>query len=85
MKVLITGAAGNMGSHVSQHLMQSHQLRLLIHRSPLPFDTAQHSQIEVCRADLGKPESLRDVLFTSPGFCSPRFRRGSCREPTSVS
>ena len=61
MKVLITGAAGNMGSHVSQHLMTSHQLRLLIHRSPLPFDTAQHSQIEVCRPDLGKPESLRDV------------------------
>ena len=62
MKVLITGAAGNMGSHVSQHLMATaHQLRLLIHKSPLPFDIINRSNIEVCRADLGQPNSLPEV------------------------
>src|SRR5437016_4643168 len=38
-----------------------HQLRLLIHESPLPFDTVGHSNIEVRRADLSRPESLQDV------------------------
>ena len=62
MKVLITGAAGNLGSHVSRHLMTTaHQLRLLIHKSPLQFDTVHHSNIGVCRADLGQPNSLREV------------------------
>ena len=62
MKVLVTGAAGNIGSHVSRHLMTTpHQLRLLIHESPLPFDTVGHSNIEVRRADLSRPESLQDV------------------------
>ena len=62
MKVLVTGAAGNIGSHVSRHLMTTpHQLRLLIHESPLPFDTVGYSNIEVRRADLSRPESLQDV------------------------
>jgi nucleoside-diphosphate-sugar epimerase len=62
VKVLVTGAAGNIGSHVSRHLMTTpHQLRLLIHESPLPFDTVGHSNIEVRRADLSKRESLQDV------------------------
>ena len=62
MKVLVTGAAGNVGSHVSRHLMTTpHQLRLLIHESPLPFDTVGYSNIEVRRADLSRPESLQDV------------------------
>jgi len=62
VKVLVTGAAGNIGSHVSRHLMTTpHQLRLLIHESPLPFDTVSHSNVEVRRADLSKPESLQDV------------------------
>ncbi len=62
MKVLITGAAGNMGTQVSRHLMTTpHQLRLLIHKSPLQFDTVNHSNLGVCRADLGQPNSLREV------------------------
>ena len=62
MRILITGAAGNMGSHLSRHLMTTrHQLRLLIHKSPLPFDIVNHSNIEVCRADLGEPNSLHEV------------------------
>jgi nucleoside-diphosphate-sugar epimerase len=62
VKVLVTGAAGNIGSHISRHLMTTpHQLRLLIHQSPLPFDPAGHSNIEVRRADLNRPESLQDV------------------------
>jgi nucleoside-diphosphate-sugar epimerase len=62
LRILITGAAGNMGSHLSQHLMTTrHQLRLLIHKSPIQFDIVSHSNIEVCRADLGEPESLQEV------------------------
>ena len=62
MKVLVTGAAGNVGSHVSRHLMTTpHQLRLLIHKSRLPFDTVGYSNIEVRRADLSRPESLHDL------------------------
>src|SRR5260370_39187977 len=77
----MTGAAGNMGSHMSRHLMTTrHQMRLLIHKSPLPFDIVNHSNIEVCRADLGEPKSLQEVCasvvsFTLPGFCSRRFER----------
>jgi nucleoside-diphosphate-sugar epimerase len=62
VKVLVTGAAGNVGSNLSRHLMTTpHQLRLLIHLSPLPFDPAGHSSLEVRHADLNKPESLKDV------------------------
>ncbi len=62
LRILITGAAGNMGSHVSQHLMTTrHQLRLLMHKSPLPFHVVNHSNIEVCRVDLGEPKSLHEV------------------------
>jgi nucleoside-diphosphate-sugar epimerase len=62
VNVLITGAAGNLGSHVSRHLMTTpHQLRFLIHRSPLPFDIVDYSNIEVCRVDLSRPESLHEL------------------------
>jgi nucleoside-diphosphate-sugar epimerase len=62
VKILITGAAGNIGSHVSRHLMTTpHQLRLLVHKSPLPFDIFNHSNVETLRADLGQPNSLSEV------------------------
>ncbi len=62
MRILITGAAGNLGSHVSRHLMTTpHQLRLLVHKSPLPFAIVNHSNVEVRRADLGQPNSLPEV------------------------
>jgi len=43
MQILITGAAGNMGSLLARHLLASpHRLRLLVHRTPLPFDASVH-------------------------------------------
>jgi len=62
LKILVTGAAGNIGSHVSRHLMTTtHQLRLLVHKSPLPLDIVNHPNVEVLRADVGQPNSLPEV------------------------
>lgn len=59
MRVLITGAAGNLGSALVRHLLNgSHELRLMIHHKPLPADLAAHSNVRVIRADLEDPRSL---------------------------
>src|SRR5438034_10185544 len=61
MQILITGAAGNMGSPLARHLLASpHRLRLLVHRTPLPFDASVHPNASVCRADLGDPATLAE-------------------------
>src|SRR5207247_2263761 len=61
MQILITGAAGNMGSLLAHHLLASpHRLRLLVHRTPLPFDASVHPNASVCRADLGDPATLAE-------------------------
>jgi len=61
MQILITGAAGNMGSLLARHLLASpHRLRLLVHRTPLPFDASVHPKASVCRADLGDPTTLAE-------------------------
>lgn len=58
MRVLITGGAGNLGRHLTRHLLNSpHQLRLLVHRRPLPAELGS-SRAEVCHGDLAAPESL---------------------------
>ncbi len=60
MKILITGAAGNLGSFLAQHLLPSdHELNLLIHNRKLPYDTASHRNASVFRVDLGDPNSLK--------------------------
>ena len=64
MKVLITGAAGNLGSHLAQYLMKSNEhfeLRLMIHKIPLPYNIDENKYIEVCKADLSKPDTLFKV------------------------
>lgn len=62
MKILITGAAGNLGSFLSRQLLDGpHELRLLIHRKPLPFDVAGRKNVTVHRADLDKPETLTEA------------------------
>ena len=62
MKVLITGAAGNLGSFLARELLPSpHQLRLLIHRRELPFSIAGAANASVVRAALGEPATLPDV------------------------
>lgn len=65
MNILITGAAGNLGSHLSRHLIafnrttrDPHQLRLLIHQQALPPDIANAPNVTIHRADLARPETL---------------------------
>jgi len=66
MRILITGAAGNLGSFLARRLLPGpHQLRLLVHRRELPFSITTAPNASVCRADLGNPgalsEACRDV------------------------
>jgi nucleoside-diphosphate-sugar epimerase len=62
VKILITGAAGNLGCRVAQHLAPGpHQLRLLLHKSPLPLDVSGYRSVSVCTADLGKPAALGEA------------------------
>jgi nucleoside-diphosphate-sugar epimerase len=59
MKILITGAAGNLGSFLTRHLMSSeHELHLLIHQREIPYLIASHPNVSVYKADLGDPDSL---------------------------
>ncbi len=57
--ILITGAAGNLGSLLAGHLLDSpHTLRLMVHRTPLPARLAAAKNVEVVKADLARPETL---------------------------
>lgn len=59
MNILITGAAGNLGSNFARYLLSSpHNLRLLIHRKELPFDITGLKNVSFHRANLDKPETL---------------------------
>jgi nucleoside-diphosphate-sugar epimerase len=62
VKILITGAAGNLGSQAAKHLAAAgHELRLLLHKRPLPFDYSALSNATVCPADLGNPSTLKGI------------------------
>ena len=57
--VLITGAAGNLGSRFADHLLDSeHRLRLMVHQTELPDHLASAANVEVVRADLARPDTL---------------------------
>jgi nucleoside-diphosphate-sugar epimerase len=57
--ILITGAAGNLGSLLARHLVPNgHNLRLMYHRKPLPPDLASSPNVMPVLADLAKPETL---------------------------
>ena len=59
MRILITGAAGNLGSFLARYLMAgAHDLNLLTHHTALPYDTADFANVSVYKADLSQPESL---------------------------
>lgn len=60
MKVLITGAAGNLGSLLTRHLLGNSEfaLRLMTHRRPLPTELLVKGRSEAVAADLSKPETL---------------------------
>jgi len=59
MRVLVLGAAGNLGSAIAAELLaRGHRVRLGWHRTPLPAVLAQHSSGESCRVDLSRTEDL---------------------------
>ncbi|MFQ5923336.1 MAG: NAD-dependent epimerase/dehydratase family protein [Anaerolineales bacterium] len=62
MRVLITGAAGNLGSFLARSLLDTpHRLRLMTHRTDVWPELREASSVEVIRADLGDPSSLVGV------------------------
>jgi nucleoside-diphosphate-sugar epimerase len=61
--ILITGAAGNLGSLLSRHLIPTgHELRLMYHRRPLPDEVAQAEHVCPVKADLSDPETLSTAV-----------------------
>lgn len=57
--ILITGAAGNLGSLLTRHLMPTgHDLRLMYHRTPLPEDVVGGAHVRPVKADLGDRTTL---------------------------
>jgi nucleoside-diphosphate-sugar epimerase len=62
-RILVTGAAGNLGSLLARHLLaQGRDLRLMYHRRPLPPDLARAPNVETVRADLAEPQSLAPAV-----------------------
>lgn len=62
-RVLITGAAGNLGGLLANHLMRGgHQLRLMYHRKPLPHALAAAGNVQGVQADLANPRTLPPAL-----------------------
>lgn len=58
MRVLITGAAGNLGGYLAQAMMDGpHTLRLMIHQTPIAYPIG-NADVEIVHADLGSPETL---------------------------
>jgi nucleoside-diphosphate-sugar epimerase len=60
MKILITGAAGNLGSLLARHLIAQEVglLRLRVFQRDVPADLKVAKRTEIVRADLSKRESL---------------------------
>jgi nucleoside-diphosphate-sugar epimerase len=57
--VLITGAAGNMGTMLARHLAgRVPRLRLMYHRRPLAADVLHSAGVEPVQADLGDPRTI---------------------------
>jgi nucleoside-diphosphate-sugar epimerase len=65
--ILITGAAGNLGSRLARHLADSssHELKLMTHRTPLPEDLKRHAAVTEYRCDLAAPASLEAACRVS--------------------
>lgn len=65
MRVLITGAAGNLGSHLARYLMKDDgrpELVLMVHKTRLPFSISGYKNIDEVKADLGIPETLASAF-----------------------
>jgi len=64
-KVLITGAAGNLGSLLSRHIRDNENdlnLILMQHLKKIPQDLKDHPNVQVRNADLSKSETLSGCL-----------------------
>ena len=62
MNVLVVGAAGNLGSHLTRYLLNGHHhLRLLVHKNPPSVDLTNIPNAAVVKADLNVPSSLREA------------------------
>jgi len=66
-RVLITGAAGNLGSHLARYLLEStdHELHLMTHRTPLPSELAAAERVVEHRCDLAEPATLAEACAAS--------------------
>jgi nucleoside-diphosphate-sugar epimerase len=65
MNVLITGAAGNLGSLLARYIIDNEKdlnLILMQHRKKVAFDTSENTRVSVRDADLSKPETLYECL-----------------------
>ena len=60
MRVLITGAAGNLGSRLARYLLATsdHVLNLMVHRTPVGQDLTPRTRTHVYQADLADPKTL---------------------------
>lgn len=67
MRVLITGAAGNLGGILAGHLLvrSSHGLNLMVHRTRLAPGLAETPRIKVYQCDLGRPDTLAQACRDS--------------------
>ncbi len=65
MKVLITGAAGNLGGLLSDYLKDNEnlELNLMIHKKDVPEQLRTHPRVKVFKADLSKKETLYPALL----------------------
>ena len=61
--ILITGAAGNLGSHLARHLIPTgHDLRLMFHNNPVAEDLLDAPNVTAVQADLACHETLRPAV-----------------------
>ena len=61
--ILITGAAGNLGSLLARHLIPSgHDLRLMHHRTPIASDMTAARNVRAVKADLANPATLPSAV-----------------------
>ena len=71
MNLLITGAAGNLGTLLSRHIRDNEKdinLILMQHRKKLPEDISENSGAKVRVADLSNDWPQLDPPVLSPSF-----------------
>lgn len=62
-RILITGAAGNLGSLLARHLMPGgRELRLMYHRTPLPPDLLAAPNVRAVKADLADVATIKPAV-----------------------